>query len=172
VAVVTSPVRVRRAAAKPGAARSRVRRNAIATAAHDLRTPLDVVIGMTRLLLDTGLDGEQMDHASTILSSAESAVAVLDDLADRASIESGAFALAAASFSPRLILDECARLVMPLAAEKRVAAEYGVDPAVPQSLVGDGARVRRVVFRLLTRIVGATSDGRMNVAMSTRIRPR
>jgi CheY-like chemotaxis protein len=52
-----------------------------------------------------------------------------------------------------------------------VAAEYGVDPAVPPSLVGDGARLRRVVFRLLAGIVGASSDGRMDVGMTTRARP-
>src|SRR5689334_17515974 len=67
---------------------------------HELREPMNGVLGMARLLAETRLDQEQQSLLSTIVESAEALLTVLNDLLDLSRLTSGRFELRSASFDP------------------------------------------------------------------------
>ena len=80
----------------------------LANMSHEIRTPMNGILGMAELLGRTTLDSEQMQMATTIRSSAESLLAVLNDILDYSKIEAGKVDLEAADFDLWQVVDDCA----------------------------------------------------------------
>jgi signal transduction histidine kinase len=93
----------------------------LANMSHEIRTPMNGILGMAELLARTTLDTEQLQMATTIRSSAESLLAVLNDVLDYSKIEAGKVDLEAADFDLWQVVDDCAlRVGIPDRAARRV----------------------------------------------------
>ena len=95
----------RKAAERANAAKSEF----LANVSHEVRTPMNGVIGMTEILLETPLDEQQREFACTIRESALSQLAILNDILDLAKVESGKLTLESIPFSPRRVLEQVDR---------------------------------------------------------------
>ena len=78
----------------------------IAKVSHDLRTPMNGVLGMTRLALGTNLNEEQREYLEVIWSSAESLLTLINDLLDHAKIESGNLVIESIPFNLREVREK------------------------------------------------------------------
>jgi two-component system, sensor histidine kinase and response regulator len=135
----------------------------LATMSHEIREPMNGVIGMTRLLLETPLSEEQRDFVEAVHDSGQALLTVINDILDLSRMEAGRLELDAIDFSLHTVLERTLDVVRPRAAGQGVALELRVAPEVPQTLRGDPGRLRQIVLNLLSNAVKFTRDGSVRV---------
>lgn len=135
----------------------------LATMSHEMRTPLNGILGMTGLLLDTALEPNQRAYAESVRESGVALLALINDLLDFAKIEAGRLELDAAPFSPYALVQSIAELLSPRAADKGIEIAAYVDNKIPAKLFGDEARLRQVLINLAGNAVKFTNDGGVSI---------
>jgi CheY-like chemotaxis protein len=125
---------------------------------------MNAILGMTGLSLETDVNDEQREYLTTVLSSAESLLTIINDLLDLARAEAGRFVVEEIPFSLRNTLDDVARTMRVRADEKGIGLEVRVAPDVPDWVAGDPGRLRQIVMNLVGNAVKFTDEGRVTVA--------
>lgn len=136
----------------------------LATVGHEVRTPLNGILGMTRLLLDTPLDIKQRTFAETVVSSGELLLGLVNDILDFSRLEAEGLTLEAVPFDVVDMIDELRLMMAPRAAEKGLTLGCRFAAGVPPFLLGDLLRLRQVLLNLVGNAIKFTERG--NVTMS------
>jgi two-component system sensor histidine kinase/response regulator len=137
----------------------------LATMSHEIREPMNGVIGMTRVLLDTPLSQEQRDYVVDVLEAGEALVTIINDILDLSRMEAGRLDLDSVDFDLRALLDRAKTIIEPRASPKGVALVLDVAPEVPRALRGDPGRLRQVLLNLLGNAVKFTAVGEVRLAV-------
>ena len=138
----------------------------LATLNHEIRTPLAGVVGMTDLLLETNLDEEQRDYATTARLCAEDLLRVLSAALQYAALEAGQVKLEASEFNVRELADAALAEHAPKAKTKSLRLFSTLEAGVPATLTGDGARIKEVLGYLLDNAIKFTHRGMVELAVS------
>ena len=135
---------------------------------HEIRTPITGVIGMTELLLDTNLDGEQFEYAENICRSADGLLGIINDILDFSKIESGRLDVEEVQFSVSLIVKDITRMLSFTAQRKNLDLNSVIAPDISDDLklLGDPGRVRQVLTNLLTNSIKFTSTDFVKLSVS------
>ena len=131
----------------------------LANMSHEIRTPMNGIIGMTELTLASGPTEEQRDYLSTVRTSAESLLVVLNDILDYSKIEAGKMLLDPAPFPVAEFLSSAMKNLEVAAQRKGLTLTCRVAPEVPEELIGDAARLRQVILNLAGNAVKFTREG-------------
>ncbi|HVZ33096.1 MAG TPA: histidine kinase dimerization/phospho-acceptor domain-containing protein, partial [Polyangiaceae bacterium] len=131
----------------------------LATMSHQIRTPMNGVIGMTNVLLQTKLTPEQREYTTIIRNSGEALLSILDDVLDYSKIEAGKIELGRAPFPLRTLLEEIVELLSVRAHDKSLEIASMIDARVPDRVLGDRGRLRQVITNLLGNAVRFTHHG-------------
>lgn len=133
---------------------------------HELRTPMNGVIGMTSLLQKTHLDAEQSDFVNTIRNSGDTMLALINELLDLSKIEANKIELDAAPFDLTACIEESFDLVSSLIADKDLNIAYFLAPEMPHCWIQDVNRVRQILINLLSNAVKFTDEGEVIVSVN------
>ncbi len=144
---------------------SRKKSEFVAVISHEVRTPMNGVLGMARLLLESDMTHEQRDFAETILRSGESLLTILNDLLDISKLEAGKLDLERIAFSPKAIVHDALGLMTGRAEEKGLSIVLDIDPNMPEAVRGDPHRMRQILLNLLSNAVKFTPAGAVTIGL-------
>lgn len=135
----------------------------LATTSHEIRTPLNGILGMTQIMLaDTGLPGDVRERVEVMHGAGLTMRALVDDLLDVAKIENGRLTLETAPFDLSATIRDASRLFEDQAAARTIAFVRDLDDC-PAMVIGDSARIRQIVFNLLSNALKFTTAGEVRL---------
>jgi len=135
----------------------------VAVVSHEVRTPMNGVLGMARLLLDTALDAEQRENVEVVVSSGEYLLTILDDLLDISKLDADKLELEIVPFTVASVVDQSLSVMASRAAEHSLAMSSSLDTKVPPVLLGDPHRLRQILLNLISNAIKFTSSGSVAV---------
>ena len=137
----------------------------LANMSHDIRTPMNGVIGMVDLLLRTELKPEQRDYIETIGSSAQSLLALMNDILDMSKIEAGELKLDIVNFDMIRLVKSIDKLMATQAAIKGIGFEVEFPQDFPHLVSGDPLRIRQIICNLLNNAMKFTDNGKVSLRL-------
>ncbi|MBN2170269.1 MAG: response regulator, partial [Candidatus Krumholzibacteriota bacterium] len=151
---------------------ARAKSDFLSNISHEVRTPLNGIIGMTELALATDLDAEQREHLETIQASSRSLLRLIDDILDFTKIDQGRLRIGRSDFRLATLLPEALRPFLDTAQAKGLVLGYSVDPGVPPLLQGDPERLAQVLGHLVANAIKFTPAGEVEVNVGLVARDR
>ncbi len=134
--------------------------NFLANMSHDIRTPMNAIVGFSALLNRDADDPEKVrEYTRKISSSSQHLLGLINDILDMSKIESGKTSLNMTEFSLPQLLDELYTMMLPQARAKSQSFELHTRGAVPELLLGDKLRLNQVLINLLSNAVKYTQPG-------------
>ncbi len=152
--------------AREANAASQAKSDFLARVSHEVRTPMNGILGMAELLLDAELSSEQRLYAEAIRNSGEHLLGIINDILDLSKIEAGKLELEHADFDLQQLLEEVVQLFAPPARKNRLALYYVLDPNLPCCRHGDALRLKQILFNLLSNAIKFTQRGHVVVRVS------
>jgi len=137
----------------------------MAVISHELRTPMNGVLGMNSLLLSTPLNEEQQRYADSVRTSGATLLNIINDILDYSKIEAGMLELEQTDFELVPLVESVVELLHMQAAPKGIELAAFVDPALPPLLRGDPGRLRQVLFNLIGNAIKFTEVGGVTVEL-------
>ena len=138
----------------------------VANMSHEMRTPLQAVIGMLQLAIEDEQSQSKARRLLTARRSAETLLSMIDDVLDFSRIEARKLELEPVYFSLRQLIHDTMKSVGIMAASKKLTLSYFVLPDVPETVWADPVRLRQILVNLVGNAIKFTHAGEINVTVS------
>ena len=138
----------------------------LANMTHELRTPMNGVIGMAKILEDTPLDAKQKELLSIIKNSGDTLLTLISDILDFSKIEAGKLDIEIVPFRIKEFMDETLKLIELKAHEKSLTLDYAIDKEVPLAVKSDPRRIRQILMNFISNSIKFTEKGGISVAVT------
>jgi CheY-like chemotaxis protein len=138
----------------------------LASLNHEVRTPLSGIVGMLDLLAETTLDEDQKDYLSAARLCTESLTELLNTSLEYAALQAGQITLDESEFNLRETLEAALSQHQPKAVMKRLKYSLAMDSGMPETMIGDGPRVRELLGHLISNAVKFTHAGSVELRVS------
>jgi PAS domain S-box-containing protein len=142
---------------------NRAKSEFLANISHELRTPMNAIMGMTELALDEELNERVRDYLQTAHESADVLLRLLNEILDFSRLESGRFVLESAPFSLRATMEETVKTLSLHASEKGLELALDLPDNTPDDLMGDALRLRQILMNLIGNAIKFTEQGEVIV---------
>lgn len=130
---------------------------------HEIRTPINGIVGLTDLMLGAELSKEQRIRAEQVKSCSQSLLSIISDILDFSQIEEGSVELERNEYSLKQILSEVGSSMGYLANRKNLHISRRIDPDLPDKLIGDAGRLRQTLLHLVGNAIKFTKKGHITI---------
>jgi signal transduction histidine kinase/CheY-like chemotaxis protein len=138
----------------------------LANISHEIRNPMNGIIGMMHVLLDSDLNEEQKKYSQIVYNSARALLTIVNDILDLSKIQAGKLELDIRDFDLEIAIKDIIALPELQARQKGIDFLYSIDPNVPCLLQGDIGRIRQVINNLTGNAVKFTDQGHVSLAIT------
>lgn len=147
----------------------------LANTSHELRTPMNGIMGMINLLKSTNLDSEQSGYADAVSECANDLLTIINDLLDLSQIEAGRLSMVEERFDLKESVSAVIKLLKLRADSKNLQLTFDIASEAPDFISADSVRFRQILTNLVANAIKFTSSGRVHVKLgispdSTRLR--
>ena len=149
----------RAAAHDKAEAASEAKSRFLATVSHEVRTPLNGILGMADLLAGTPLSAEQQSYLEAVRTSGAALASLIDEILDFSRIEAGRLELERKPFDLHALVEGVVELLAPRAQGKGLEIASAVAAGVPVQVIGDAQRLRQILLNLAGNAVKFTQTG-------------
>lgn len=147
----------------------RMKNTFLAIVSHELRTPLNAILGYAEMLKEAvyGPVNDKQERASErIMSNSHRLLDIVSDLLDQAQMEAGKLTIHMRAFRPTDLLDNVHGVMDKIAADKGLMLTSELDPALPEFINGDMARLQQILVNLINNAVKFTDMGSVHMCLS------
>lgn len=128
---------------------------------HQVRTPMDGILGPSELLLNSPLSSQQRSYVQTIHTSGNHLLSLINDILDITQLESGQLDLNDIPFDLKAMITECSDIFRIRGLQQQVVLLTTTQPELPQLINGDPARLRQMLLNLLDHAFNQVDDGKV-----------
>ncbi len=146
---------------------NRAKSEFLANISHELRTPMNGIIGLSQLLVDTAKEEEQKELASAVTNSSRNLLILLNDILDLSKIEAGELTLERIPYDIRHTVHQAVDLLKPVASRKGVILDSVTSPMIPERIMGDPARLQQIINNLLSNAIKFTEEGYVRIDINS-----
>ncbi len=140
---------------------ARLRSEFLDNMSHEILTPLNGIVGMTRLLLDAGLTAEQREFAEAVLLSGEALCGIVEDVLDFSNLCRGQFVLEEGTFDPHDAMERVAARFAGQAQKRGLRLTLELDQRLPHMVVGDSRRLEQILTNLVGNAIKFSDQGKV-----------
>ena len=140
----------------------------LSNVSHELRTPLSGILGMNEILLESNLNNEQMEYATTVQNCAQELLDLVTEILEISSIELGDVTIKKVPLNPVAVMDAAVRKIGTGAQDKNLKLVIDYCPGVPTRVLGDPERLQQVLYYLASNAVKFTKQGEIRLTTSVR----
>jgi CheY-like chemotaxis protein/anti-sigma regulatory factor (Ser/Thr protein kinase) len=151
-------------------AASKAKSDFLARVSHEVRTPLNGVLGMSELMQDTQLDEEQKIYTDSILASGKHLLGIINDILDLSKIEAGKLELEYQEFDLLLMVDEIISAFASQAKQKSLVFSCTFDHKIKRKRLGDIIRLKQILFNLLGNAFKFTKEGEIYLKVAQSVK--
>ncbi len=138
---------------------NRAKSDFLTTMSHEMRTPMNAILGMADLLSESSLQDEQRGYVEIFQKAGANLLALINDILDLAKVESGRFELESIDFNLRALLEKTIEMMASRAQDRGLQLTLELLPDVPSGLVGDPNRLRQILLNLIGNALKFTERG-------------
>lgn len=135
----------------------------LANMSHEVRTPMNGIIGLTKLLLNTDLSIKQKEYLNAIDISSNTLLVVVNDILDISKIEAGKMTFENKKFKLVDLISSVVDVFESKAAENKIDLESYIDKGIPEYLIGDSIRLNQILYNLINNAIKFTPEGKVIV---------
>jgi CheY-like chemotaxis protein len=131
----------------------------LSTMSHDIRTPMNAIIGMNEMILRDSHDDEILMYSENIRAAGNTLLGIINDILDFSKIEAGKMEIINVDYNCASLLNDIVNMVQRRADEKNLYFKLDVAPNIPRCLHGDEIRIKQVITNILSNAVKYTNEG-------------
>ncbi|WP_183906645.1 ATP-binding protein [Rufibacter immobilis] len=143
---------------------TRAKTEFVSLISHEIRTPINAIIGLTHLLLQEEKAGQENRNLQSINFSAQSLLSLINNTLEYSRIDMGKVELEQVNFNLKDLLKNIYQSLALRAAEKQLAFDLILDPHLPQEITGDSARLTQIINNLTSNALKFTKQGRVSIS--------
>ena len=142
---------------------TKIRNEFVSNVTHELRTPVNGILGISKNLMETELDEQQKESIEIIHMCCSNMIEIINNLLDFSKLESGKFSLEEREFSFRKAIDKIIAMNINQVNDKGLKLLLNISPDIPDQIIGDELRISQILTNLINNAVKFTSVGQIVV---------